>query len=117
MEGCEEEPLRLGSQEVNRGVHPLFGSKLEETGWTHSYQSPGGLALDSCGSHAVDLFSGCSEKLQPGGLFPVVRSETSSSIPSGPQFPYLSLGGRNFSPASINGFDGPQDDLFVQKGL
>lgn len=57
MKGCEEEPLRLGSQEVNRGVHPLVRSKLEETGWTHSNQDPGGLALDSRGSHAVDLSS------------------------------------------------------------
>lgn len=57
MEGCEEAPLRLGSQEVNEGFYPLFVSELEETGWTHDYQNPRSLALDSCGSHALTPFS------------------------------------------------------------
>lgn len=117
MEGCEEEPLRLGSQEVNRGVHTLFGSKLEETAWTHSYQSPGGLALDSCGSYAVDLSPAAQKDSNLGVYFQWLGVRPRATYHPGCSFPIFHLEVETSVLQALTGFDGPQDVLFVQKGL
>lgn len=82
LQGCEEEPIRLGSQEVNlQKLDSPFWSKLRVwIGWTQGYQSLGGRALDSHGSLTLDssavlLF----RKTPPGSLSPAVGSEILSS--------------------------------------
>lgn len=75
-----EERLSEEGCEVDRGFHPLLRSELEETGWTHGYQSPRDLTLDSCRSHTLVPSAILLLRMTPTwGLPPVVESEILSS--------------------------------------